>query len=220
MLFSKIVNRKLPRHFLIELTRVTDSTYPDFNQLLNRYQSILAHLNLGWNDNSGAKPKNKTETSVDSSENSKTKGAKFKQHENTNSKKSKVENAATSSVGKCKFCPGLGHTSHKCSVYKTLDARNSRALALGLCSKCLNNKHKTSDCPGNKATLPYRCFCCSKSEHHGTLCPQRFKENPENKMFNFQMGSDIFVPVVTLTLGREKNQLDAHFFLIPELSLA
>ena len=116
MLSSKIVNRKLPRHFLIELSRVTDSTYPDFNQLLIRYQSILARLNLGWNDNFGAKTKNKTETSVDSSENSKTKGANFKQHENTNSKKPKVENAATSSVGKCKFCPGLGHTSHKCSV--------------------------------------------------------------------------------------------------------
>ena len=57
MLFSKIVNKKLPRHFLIELSRVTDSTYPDFNQLLNRYHSILARLNLGWNDNSGAKPK-------------------------------------------------------------------------------------------------------------------------------------------------------------------
>ena len=205
MLFSKIVNRKLPRHFLIELSRVTDSTYPDFNQLLNRYQSILAHLNLGWNNNSGAKPKNKTETSVDSCENSKTKGANFKQHENTNSKKSKVENAATSSVGKCKFCPGLGHTSHKCSVYKTLDARKSRELALGLCSKCLNNKHKTSDCPGNKSALPYKCFCCSKSEHHGALCPQRFEENPEKKMFNVQMGSDISVPVVTLTLGREKK---------------
>ena len=27
MLFSKIVNRKLPRHFLIELSKVTDSTY-------------------------------------------------------------------------------------------------------------------------------------------------------------------------------------------------
>ena len=87
ILFSKIVNRKLPRHFLIELSRVTDSIYPDFNQLLSKYQSILACLNLGWNDNSGAKPKNKTEISVDSSENSKTKGANFKQHENTNSKK-------------------------------------------------------------------------------------------------------------------------------------
>ena len=71
MLFSEIVNRKLPRHFLIELSRVTDSSYPDFNQLLNRYQSILARLNLGWNDNFGAKPKIKAETSVDSSENSK-----------------------------------------------------------------------------------------------------------------------------------------------------
>ena len=83
MLFSKIVNRKLPRHFLIELSRVTDSTYPDFNQLLYRYR-ILARLNLGWNDNSGAKPKIKKDTSVDSSENSKTKGTNFKQHENSN----------------------------------------------------------------------------------------------------------------------------------------
>ena len=52
----------------------------------------------------GPNPKNKTETFVDSSENFKTKGANFKHHEkNTNSKKSKVENAATPSVGKCKY---------------------------------------------------------------------------------------------------------------------
>ena len=181
-LFSKIVNRKLPRHFLIELSRDSSSTYPDFNQLLNKYQSILARLKLGWSDNSGAKPKNKAETSVDSSESSKTKSANSKQHENSNSKKSKTgDNSASSSVGKCKFCPGLGHASHKCNVYETLDSRKSRAAALGLCGKCLNNKHKISDCPGNKAALPYKCYCCSKSEHHGALCPQSFKENPEKK---------------------------------------
>ena len=145
---------------MIEPSRVADSTYPRFNQLLNRHQSILARLNLGWNDNSEDKLKIEAETSVNSSENSETKGTNFKQHENSNSKKSKmVENAAAFSVGKCKLCPGLGRTTHKCPAYKTLDARKSRALALDLCSKCLNNKHKTSDCPGNKAALPYKCFC-------------------------------------------------------------
>ena len=213
MLFSKIVNRKLPRHFLIELSRVTDTTYPNFNQLLNKYQSILARLNLGWNENSGAKPK-KTETSMDSSENSKTKGANVKQQENPNNKKSKSgENNASSSVGKCKFCPGLGHASHKCSVYKTLDARKSRALALGLCSKCLNNKHKAGDCPGNKAALPYKCFSCSKAEHHGALCPQSLKENPDKKMFNVHMGSDIFVPVINLTVGRQNKSVKCSFLI-------
>ena len=138
MLFSKIVNRKLPRHFLIELSRVTDSTYPDFNQLLNRYQSILARLNIGWNNNSGAKPK---------------------------------------------------------------------------------IKHKISDCPGRLIRQLCLINCCGKSEHHGALCPQSFKENPEKKMFNVQMGSDVFVPVVTLAVDREKKLLDAHFFLILEPSL-
>ena len=46
LLLSKIVNEKLPRAFLVELSRVTNSTYPDFNQLFNLYQSIVARLRL------------------------------------------------------------------------------------------------------------------------------------------------------------------------------
>ncbi|XP_064111443.1 uncharacterized protein LOC135218931 [Macrobrachium nipponense] len=61
LLISKIVNRKLPRNFLIELSRTTGSSYPNFNQLLDNYQSIIARLSLGHNENSGAKPKVKYE---------------------------------------------------------------------------------------------------------------------------------------------------------------
>ena len=73
MLFSKIINRKLPRQFLIELSRVTDSNYPNFIQVLSQYQSILTRLTIGWVDNSGAKPKFKPQNSVVPDEHSKPK---------------------------------------------------------------------------------------------------------------------------------------------------
>ena len=124
-----------------------------------------------------------------------------------------VGNTASVSFGKCKLCPGTGHATSKCFVYKSLADRKQRALALGLCSRCLNNKHKTADCPGNKASLPYKCFSCGKSEHHGALCPQIFSDKPEKKIFNIQMGSDILVPVVTLRVSREKRSVRCSFLL-------
>ena len=209
LLFSKIVNRKLPRNFMIELSRVTDTNYPDFNQLLNNYQNILARLRLGWSDNSGTKPKVKPLNSAVTDEHSKTKFSNFKLQEKTKM----VSSGSNPSFGKCKLCPGTGHATSKCFTYTSLDDRKKRALALGLCSRCLNNKHKTADCPGNKASLPYKCFSCGKSEHHGALCPQIFCDKPEKKMFNIQMGSDILVPVVDLKVSREKRSVRCSFLL-------
>ena len=212
VLFSKIVNRKLPRHFLVELSRETDTNYPDFNQLLSKYQTILTRLNLGWVEYSGAKPKAKTERPVVSSESAKDKSVSFKQQGNRN-KSSLPVNTASPSLGKCKICPGSGHATSKCTSYVTLDERKSRALALGLCGRCLSNKHKIFECPGIKAALPYKCFSCNKSEHHGALCPLSFKVNPEGKVLNIQVDSSILVPLITLTVSRQKRSVRCSFLL-------
>ena len=158
-LLSKIVNKKLPRQFSFELSKETVSTYPNFNQLLDKHHSVLAHLNLGHkpNENPGAKPKTKEVTSEASSKNNKSKTgfSDSKQFEGKNKLKSKTSNGqASSSLGKCKLCLVSGHTTSKCSDYGTLEARKSKASSLGLGIKCLSDKHKTADCLGNKAA-PY-----------------------------------------------------------------
>ena len=160
LLLSKIVNKKLPQQFLIELSKDTGCTYHNFNQLLDKHHSVRAHLNLGHkpNENPGAKPETKEVASEASSKDSKSKmgSSDSKQFEGKNKLKSKPSNGqATSSLGKCKLCLVSGHTS-KCSDYGTLEARKSKASSLGLCIKCLSDKHKTADCLGNKAALHYK----------------------------------------------------------------
>ena len=100
------------------------------------------------------------------------------------------------SVGKCKFCQETGHTSSRCSKYVTLQDRRSRASELSLCSRCLSDRHRTSECAGNRASLPYKCFQCNKSEHHGAMCPQSVNVLGKN-ILNCQSGSEIFVPVLS-----------------------
>ena len=112
LLFSKIINRKLPRYFMLELSRVTGNNHPDFNELLNNYQSIIGRLRLGSTDNFGAKPKVKSQSNVVTDENYKSKISNVKQLE-----KSKLGNAASVSFGKCKLCPGTGHATSKCFTY-------------------------------------------------------------------------------------------------------
>ena len=56
LLLSKIINLKLPRAFSIELSRETNSNYPNFNQLIEKYQEIIVRLRLGSLEQ-GTKPK-------------------------------------------------------------------------------------------------------------------------------------------------------------------
>ena len=57
LLLSKIVCNKLPRHFLIELFRETKSNYPNFNQILKVYQSVLARLRVNSREDSSVNSK-------------------------------------------------------------------------------------------------------------------------------------------------------------------
>ena len=216
LLLSKIINLKLPRQFLIELSRVTNTNYPTFNLLVERYQDILVRLRLGFNDQ-GVKPKAKGDhTSSNSKGDHKSKPStesKTKDNANVDKGKANAEQNKKQAL-KCKFCPSTEHSSSKCHSYNTLETRKARASSLGMCSRCLNQKHHTSECPGNKAALPYKCFVCGKSEHHGALCPQsKDFGKSDKKIFNFHNGSDIIVPVISLPVGRGKNNARCHFLL-------
>ena len=208
LLISKIVNGKLPRSFLIELSRETGSAYPNFNLLLNNYQSILARLRLGHYESTGTKPKVKHEIKDRSFESSRPESKLV-----TSSEPSKVKSAnKVTSSGKCKFCTDIGHFSSKCSKFGSLQARKNRAEELTLCNKCLSSRHKTSECPGNTASLPYKCFVCNKAEHHGAMCPQAYKDLGK-KVLSYQSGSEMFVPILTLRVNKGKKSVKCSFLL-------
>ena len=212
LLLSKIINLKLPRQFLIELSRETNTNYPNFNQLVDKFQEILIRLKLGYAEQS-VKHKVKIEAGSVSSPpkwdlknkqvDSKSKEYKVKSGQEISKKQSY----------RCKFCPSTDHSSSKCSSYAMLESRKARASSLGICSRCLNQKHNTSDCPGLKAALPYRCYVCGKSEHHGALCPQAKEFSKQDKMFNINTVSDIICPIVSLPVSRGKTRARCNFLL-------
>ena len=68
----------------------------------------------------------------------------------------------------------------------------------------MSDRHKTSECPGNRASLPYKCFICNKSEHHGAMCPQANRD-PAKKILSYQSGSEMFVPVLSLKVNKGKK---------------
>ena len=216
LLVSKIINEKLPRSFLIELSRETGTSYPNFNQLANFYQSIISRLRLGQCENSGAKPKVKLdfkERNANSVHNRSS--ASFVNNSNSKTSYPNKEKHVpkVAAVGKCKFCEEIGHASSRCSKYDTLQARKNRAMMLGLCCRCLSNKHSTSECAGIRSSLPYKCFKCNKSEHHGAMCPHSFNLVPSKNVLNYQAGSDVFVPVLSLKVSRGKKSFNCSFLL-------
>ena len=121
LLLSKIINLKLPRQFLIELCRETNTNYPNFNQLVETYQDILVRLRLGFNDQR-VKPKVKGEHFNSSSKgDSKSKpNTESKTKDNTNVDKGKANAEHNKKQAfKCKFCPSSDHSSSKCHSYNS-----------------------------------------------------------------------------------------------------
>ena len=57
LLLSKVICNKLPRHFIVELFRETKTNYPNFNQLIDVYQTILIRLRVSPKEDNGAKNK-------------------------------------------------------------------------------------------------------------------------------------------------------------------
>ena len=216
LLLSRIVIRKLPRQFILELSRETGTNYPNFNQLEKNYLDIIVRLRLGPGEQ-GVKPKVKNESSpLNTKWESKPKPTfdnKSKNSSKINTSKSSVD-INKKQTFKCKFCSSGEHSSAKCHSFNTIESRKARASSLGMCGRCLSQKHNTLECPGHKAALPYKCFVCSKAEHHGALCPQDKEIGKPNKtVFSINNGSDIIVPVISLPVSRGKKSVRCHFLL-------
>ena len=216
LLLRKIINPKFPRQFLIDLARECNTNYPNFNQLFDKYQDIVVRLRLGFAD-LGTKPKVKTEPSINNGSlkwDTKHKPShEDKLKDNSPKPKPNFENKSKFSV-RCKFCPATDHSSSKCSSYPTLGSRRARASFLGICSLCLNQKHNTSECPGHKASLPYKCYLCGRAEHHGALCPQsKDMSKMDKKVLNVNEGSGVIIPIISLPVSRGKKTVRCNFLL-------
>ena len=71
----------------------------------------------------------------------------------------------------CKFCLKTNHSSTNCKSYPNYSDRLRRADSLNLCNKCLGKFHKSDNCPGLTAKLPFPCAICKKPDHVTPVCP-------------------------------------------------
>ena len=198
LLVSKLLLKKLPRVFTLELKRVTGNNYPSFNLVLKNYKEILSRLSSQSenlkpsNDDKSVRPKFfkpfKQELTSKSDLSLKSKGY-------TNSSKPVPK---LKYKHKCKFC-AEEHMTSNCTVYNSLADRRKRAVELGLCELCLNQNHKINVCPGKRSSLPFRCFTCNKPEHHVALCPGETFQNPKGMMI-IKSDSSIYMPVINIPL--------------------
>ena len=161
VLVTKIVCNKLPRHFLIELFRETNTNYPNFSQLLQVYQSILTRLKVNSKENS-RELNNDVQVNKSSSKDG-VKSKMFSKFSNPSSGKDASETksgAVKGTSAKCRFFSSSDHTTINCDAYSTMEARVKSADQKGWCTKCLSGKHKMDSCPGKSASLPCKCYQC------------------------------------------------------------
>ena len=190
VLVNKIICNNLPRHFLIELFRETNTNYPSFNQLLKVYQGILTRLKVNCKDN-GSKAKDNND-----------KGAKPKM---LNKSSNNLDNKPGSPE----------HTTINCDAYPSVEAQVSLADKKGWCTKCLSGKHLLDSCPGKSASLPFKCYKCKKAEHHAAVCPTKnFARKSNSKgSFNYQSNPGVMNPVLSFTVSRGKSRAKFVFLL-------
>ena len=86
----------------------------------------------------------------------------------------------------CLLCSSCEHSTRRCSLYATSEARVRRLLQLERCIRCLQLGHHSKDCcrPNN------RCSICSQG-HHMVLCPRLMNKGVTNVSFlaNTKIGS-------------------------------
>ena len=153
ILLSNIVRSKLYKTFLQEISRKTGKNYPSLNEIMEHSANVYKLLKP-----SEASSSNSTGSKVFRNS---TKNIDTKNPDRTNSK---------SSYGNCKLC-SLNHSTSHCRKYPNFDSRFKRAIALGLCGRCLSSKHLEKDCPGQHGRLPYSCQSCRAPAHVTPMCP-------------------------------------------------
>ena len=214
VLLSKIVCNKLPQHFLIELYREVKTNYPNFNQLVNVYQDILIRLKGKHKEDNGARSKTDVQNNL----------KHFSKSENVKDVKtpakvsySQKETAEKSEVGRaslCRFCLASGHSTVNCSTFPSVAERIDVANRKGWCITCLSGKHSSEKCPGVRASLPFKCYRCKKSEHHAAVCPTlKIVSKSSSNSLNYQANPGIISPVLSLMVSRGRDKACFIFLL-------
>ena len=82
----------------------------------------------------------------------------------------------------CSYCSG-GHFSHKCTKYKTVNARKNRVISLKLCFNCLKPGHSSKTCHSTRT-------CCKCGlHHHSSLCIKAHSNLNSSEASNLSPGN-------------------------------
>ena len=147
--------------------REASTNYPNFNQLLQVYQSIITRLRVNYKDNSS-----NVNDDVQANKSSRKDGAKPKMFNKSYKENSEDKSGTTKATSaKCKFCSYSEHTTISCDAFLSMDASISLASQRGWCTKCLSSKQFLDNNPRKSVSLPFKCCKCKKPEHHSAVCP-------------------------------------------------
>ena len=166
LLIGNIVRGKMYSVFLQELCRKTNSNYPNIENILDHSVSVYKLLKPSESNTSVSNQRTfvSSSNSQQSARNRHSFGSKTEN-------KGQMQAAQSKTGGGCKLCSMLNHSSSHCRKYSNHDVRTKRAVALGLCSRCLSARHAASACPGAKGELPYPCQSCRAPTHVTPMCP-------------------------------------------------
>ena len=146
-MLGHIIMRKLPSFVVRELSRLLETNYPDFFQIMSKIDLVIGMLS----------PKNNDRVQSPKKENK-----EFKRVSNINSDQIKEV--------KCKFCKDSKHTTTKCNKYVSLSDRINRLSDLNLCKVCLSANHKSNLCKFKREGFPFQCIICKSKNHISPLC--------------------------------------------------
>ena len=206
---SKIVCNKLSRHFLIELFREPSTNYPNFDELLKVYQTILTRLSINSKETS-----NKLKADVQVNKFSCNDGVKpkvFSKSSDPFSGKDASENKSEAVKGtsaNCRFCNFSDHITINCDVYPSMKTRVSLADQKSWCTKCLSSKYLLDKCPGKNVSLPFKCYKCKNSEYHAAVCPssKNFPSKSSKGSFDYQSNPGVINPILSFTVSLGKSR--------------
>lgn len=153
------------------LVQVTGETYPDLNQILDKYK-IASHRFEAMKSKNPKKDKINTSANAMSINQAQTANAKSK---NNNINKSRPkQKAGPPSKGKggpfCKFCKSESHAPWDCKKFISPKDRIDELNRLGHCVKCAGASHTADNC---KTNYHKECKSCGQKGHFTWLCKNK-----------------------------------------------
>ena len=142
-LLSHIVRGKLPKFFVQEIVRKTNTNYPSTCQIEEHYINIIKMFATNKSDS------NVVYSGVDVEAPS---VGKTSVKHNTHTSHSTKTNSFNTNPG-CKFCGMSNHSSVHCKRFGNYPDRLARVKELNRCSLCLRTKHEEASCLGKTNKL-------------------------------------------------------------------